>query len=303
MNMESPSSSKKKTYYEILGVSSEATTEDIKKAYKPLVLKHHPDKNPENQKEAQEKTAELNEAYSVLSDEKRRKQYDEILSGKIPFNGSGFDNMDEIFQHSGNLSDFLHGMFGSRVNRGRYVINGSVGLTLKEALEGVKNKEIEVVPINQKGVASQPIHIKIDLPPGLWRGEVVEIPYTVDGKETIFRVRVGLFEDDSLKNFMIHRNGTVITQIVINYPTAVIGGTIEVTLLDGTKKKLKIPEGTQPGNQIKVDKGGLPYGMNEERAPLFFEILVEVPKKVTKEQRKLLEKLEKSFSNSSTKSS
>ena len=100
-------SSTKRDYYEVLGVSKDATEKDIKKAYRKLAFKWHPDKNPDNKKEAEEKFKEVNEAYSVLSDPEKRRQYD---MGGFDFEsfgfGDGFDPM-EIFKsffgkHSGN---------------------------------------------------------------------------------------------------------------------------------------------------------------------------------------------------------
>ena len=91
-------SSQKRDYYEVLGVSKDATEKDIKKAYRKLAFKYHPDKNPDNKKEAEEKFKEVNEAYSVLSDPDKRRQYD---MGGFDFEGfgfgEGFDPM-EIFR-------------------------------------------------------------------------------------------------------------------------------------------------------------------------------------------------------------
>lgn len=99
----------KKDYYKILGVSEDTTVEQIKSAYRKLALKFHPDRNPTNRKEAEEKFKEISEAYYVLSDPKKRKEYDEIKSGRFAFTGDfaqaqGFDFEEFIRQFSGGTA-------------------------------------------------------------------------------------------------------------------------------------------------------------------------------------------------------
>lgn len=127
-----------KNYYDILGVSKTATQDEIKKAYRKIAVKYHPDKNPGN-KEAEEKFKDAAEAYSVLSDEKKRAEYDNPVTGGMNFN-SGFNfndfNFDDIF------SSFGFGGFNSKVN---YVQKGAnlrikMHLSLKEMYEGVNKK-------------------------------------------------------------------------------------------------------------------------------------------------------------------
>ena len=122
-----------KNYYDILGVSKTATQDEIKKAYRKIAIKYHPDKNPGN-KEAEEKFKEAAEAYSVLSDENKRKEYDNPMTGGANFN-SGFNfndfNVDEILNSWG--FSFRHGNMGGAkvVSRGAN-IRLKMYLTLKE---------------------------------------------------------------------------------------------------------------------------------------------------------------------------
>ena len=104
----------KKDYYEVLGVKKTATEDEIKKAYRKLAMKHHPDRNPTNKKEAEERFKEINEAYAVLSDKEKRQQYDQ-------FGPSGFSqkySQEDIFRGF-DINDVLSGIFGRGARGGR----------------------------------------------------------------------------------------------------------------------------------------------------------------------------------------
>jgi len=139
-----------KDYYEILGVSRQASQEDIKKAYRKLAMKYHPDRNP-NDKQAEEKFKEISEAYEVLSDEQKRKQYDQFGHAGGPGQGGpggqGFENMDDIFESFG---DIFGDIFGAAAGGGRrkrkagpvprrgHDLAHNMSITLKEAFLGTK---------------------------------------------------------------------------------------------------------------------------------------------------------------------
>lgn len=140
---------KQRDYYEVLGVAKTASADDIKKAYRKLALQYHPDRNPDN-KEAEEKFKEAAQAYEVLSDEKKRKQYDQFgHNGPQSHGHGGFDgmNMDDIFS---NFGDIFGDMFGQqqqkrRKKSGPTAVRGhdlykEVEITLKEAYLGVKKE-------------------------------------------------------------------------------------------------------------------------------------------------------------------
>lgn len=138
-----------KDYYELLGVSREASQDDIKKAYRKLAMKYHPDRNP-NDKEAEEKFKEISEAYEVLSDEKKRKQYDQFghAGGQAGGGGfQGFENMDDIFESFGDIfGDIFGGGAGGRKQRRKagpvprrgHDLAHNMSITLKEAFLGTK---------------------------------------------------------------------------------------------------------------------------------------------------------------------
>lgn len=143
----------KKDYYDILGLSKDASDDDIKKAFRKLALKYHPDRNPGN-KEAEEKFKEINEAYQVLSDPQKRAQYDQF--GTADFNGGGFDASNFDFSDLGGFGDifdsFFGGGFGGTSSTGRRRnspkkgndIEYTISLTFNEAVFGAQ-KEINIM--------------------------------------------------------------------------------------------------------------------------------------------------------------
>ncbi len=139
--------SQKRDYYEILGVSKGADEGEIKKAYRKMALKYHPDKNP-GDKEAEEKFKEAAEAYEVLSDSNKRARYDQFghagMNGGGGFGGGGM-NMDDIFSQFGDVFGGAFGGFGGSRGGGSRVVKGTnlrvkMKLTLEEIAEGVKKK-------------------------------------------------------------------------------------------------------------------------------------------------------------------
>lgn len=232
------------TFYEILGVSPEATPEEIKAAYRELAKKYHPDRNPGDSM-AEAKMKEVNEAYSTLSDPQKRQEYDYSL------NGPAFDPFEHAFTNA----------FVNRTMRTGITID----ISIKEVLEGGERE----VPINLvktrrvgKGLESTPYeHIqKFKFPRGCR-----------DGISLIFREEIEGTRVELIVSFRVNgpykfgHNGDVLTAVPVDYPTLVLGGTKTVTLLDGTKKELKIPAGFQPLSPMRVAGGGIPRGPNETR--------------------------------------
>ena len=138
----------KKDYYEVLGVSKGANSKEIKKAYRKLAIKYHPDKNP-NDKVAEEKFKEAAEAYDVLSNPEKKQRYDQFghagMSGSAGGFGGGM-NMDDIFSQFGDIFGGGFGGFGGGRSSGRRVIKGSnlrirISLNLKEISDGVKTNK------------------------------------------------------------------------------------------------------------------------------------------------------------------
>ena len=284
-----------KDYYSVLGVSKSATPDDIKKAYRKLALEFHPDRN--KSKEADAKFKEVTKAYEVLSDENKRKTYDQVghsgfeqggfggAGGGGPFgggqqggqhgpftytysqggNGPGFDfggysDPFEIFEQ------FFGGgsPFGQRQRRPSY----SVKISFDEAVHGTEKQ----VSINGK---SQ----KIKIPAGVDRGQ---------------RMRFGDYDIviDVTPDKRFAREGyDVIAEKEISFPQAALGGEISVDTVDGDVK-IRIPQGTQPETLIRLAGRGVKRLQGNGRGDHYLKIKVTVPKKLSKQQKELLEELE-----------
>ena len=371
----------KRDYYEVLGVQKGATAEEIKKAYRKLAVKYHPDKNPGN-KEAEEKFKEAAEAYSVLSDADKKARYDQFghagVEGAGPDFSGGFGNLNDI------LNDLFGGAFGGgfggfggfgggfgggqrqqRVHRGRD-IRVRVKLTLEEIAKGVE-KEISIeksVPCPECGgrgaknssdiktcpacngtgqvqrvvnsflgqtvtystcqqcggegkIISNPCRscggsglvrqretIKVKIPAGVEAG----MQLTIQGEGHAAKNNgingdlLVVIEEQEHKDLKREGNNLFYTKVV-SLPDAILGAEVEVPCLDGPYK-IKVEPGTQSGTVVRLRGKGLPTvngysGVGD----MYVKIAVWIPKKLTKEEKEIMESLRKkeSFQPNPTK--
>lgn len=299
-----------KDYYSILGVTKNATDEEMKKAFRKLAVKYHPDKNPGN-KEAEEKFKELNEAYEVLSDAEKRKKYDKYGANWNQFNGSQGqhqyqggspgsgqsyrfdDDSDEFYGQSGDFSDIFGDFFnrsggskrgGSRKHKGQdYQSEMTIGMD--EAYQGTAR----LITLNEQ-------KIRITLKPGAYNGLTIKLPGK--GAPGINGGPAGdlLITIKVLPHTLYKRDGDDIRQTVpVDLFTAVLGGEKEVNTLAGVLK-VKIPAGTQSGKLLRIRGKGMPvYNKPGQTGDLLVEIQVLIPEKLTSEQQELFRQLQSSF--------
>jgi curved DNA-binding protein len=296
-----------KDYYEMLGVSRNASDEEMKRAYRKLAMKYHPDRNP-NKKEAEERFKELNEAYAVLSDKEKRKQYDTF--GKEGFHQRytqedifrGFD-FEDIFSNlfggrgrrearSGGRGGFDFGDVFSRTyqggrppQRGEDVLY-ELPITLEEAAHGEEKR----ISIPKNGRAEE---ISVRIPAGFPSGKKLRVAGKgMEGKNG--GPSGDLYLQISVKNHPIFdREGDdLIVEKEINFSEAVLGTTIEVPTLEGTKK-VKVPPGTQSHTKMRLRGLGISHFQGTGKGDEYIKVIVKVPKRVTDKSRKLIEELAK----------
>ncbi|MDB5258857.1 MAG: Chaperone protein DnaJ [Candidatus Taylorbacteria bacterium] len=298
-----------KDYYKILGVDKSASKEDIKKAFRKLAHEHHPDKNKGGDG-ASEKFKEASEAYSVLSDDAKRKQYDTFGSAGPGFGGGqqggygggGFGGFDfsgfarQAGQQGGfgadgnsfefDLGDIFSEFFGGggarRPRRGRNVTI-DLQLTFKESIFGV---EREISTGKEK--------FSVKIPSGMEAGQGLRIPgkgEQGEGGPGDLIVRVWIEEDRTFRR----ENFNIIMDLQVKLTTALAGGVMNVETLDGMIE-LKIPSGTSHGEILRVKGKGVPVserGIDGKRGDLLIVIRIEMPRKLSKTAAKLVEELKK----------
>ena len=294
-------------YYQILGVKKSAAEDEIKKAYRKLAMKYHPD-HTKGDKAAEDKFKQISEAYAVLSDKEKRKQYDmygsngfhQRFSQEDIFKGFDFSDIFKEFGFGGrNFSSFGRG--GGRFSFGggdpfsgrtgqRAQTKGSdlvyeLALTLKEVAEGVS----KTVKFQHKG---QSENISVKIPRGMITGKKLRIagkgepsPYGGPSGDLFIQTKVMPDPVFTANEYDLHvtRN--------IKLSDAILGARIAVPLLDSGELSLKIPPGTRHKTKMRLAGHGLSHMKGVGKGDLYVLIHVDIPKKLTEEQRNLVEKL------------
>lgn len=312
-----------KDYYATLGVPKTATEKEIKQAYRKLARKHHPDVNP-NDKSAESKFKEINEAYEVVGDPVKRKKYDELGSNWKMYEqgrpaggpGAGFGGaagqgqyrtmtQEEMRDHFGNedpFSAFFHAFFsgagepkirrggraGSRSSRARQGrdVEHSIDLSLEDAYTGAMRR----LSLTYDGHART---VDVRIPPGVGEGSRVRV--SGEGEQGAggaasgdLYLRVHLTPDSRFER----RGQDLHAKLRIPVTTAVLGGEADVPNLGGKPLRLKIPAGTQNGQVFRLKGHGMPLvGKPAEHGDLYATVEAELPRQVSPEERSHYEAL------------
>lgn len=275
-----------KDYYKVLGVSKSASKDDIKRAYKKLARTYHPDAN-KGDKAAEQRFKEISEAHSVLSNDERRKEYDQIRtyaeSGGSPF---GFDagrgrrvhvgDIGDLFGDVGGVGDLFEDVFGfSGRRRKGQDLETEAHLAFAEAAEGTTFELADGT--------------KVRIPPGVKNGARIKVPGKggpgpQGGMPGDLYVRINV---EPHAFFTMAGKGDLAIKLPVRFTEAALGARVQVPTLDGVVT-VKIPPGTRPGKKLRVKgKGGQrPSG---GRGDLIVEVDVEVPQKLTRREKELLE--------------
>lgn len=355
----------KRDYYEVLGVEKNASEDEIKKAYRRIAIKYHPDRNPGN-KEAEEKFKEAAEAYDVLHDPQKRQQYDQfgfdgpMGGGFGGFGEAGGMTMDDIFSmfgdvfggRAGGFSGF--GGFGGGQRRQPQYRGGDlrlkVRLSLADIATGVTKKfkvrkdvicshchgsgaeagsVAETCPtchgagvvthtsqsifgmmqtqsvcptchgegkvIKNKchqcggtGVEKGEEVVEIKIPAGVAEGMVVNIPGKGNaGPHNGINGDIQVLIEEEENSTFVRDGNDIVYNLLLDFPTAALGGDVEIPTIEGTKVKVKIENGTQPGKTLRLRGKGLPavQGYGHGRGDLVVNISVYIPKTLSHEEK------------------
>ncbi len=285
-------------YYKILGVDKNVSAEEIKKVYRKLARKFHPDLNP-GEKEAHKKFQQINEANEVLSDPEKRKKYDQY--GKDWEHAEQFEQQKKSQRQSQNTGDqffsgdpdsdfssFFESMFGSSGRSRQTKFRGQdYNAELKLSLPDIMVTHQQTLTVNGK-------NIRITIPAGVENGQVIKLKgYGAPG------VNGGpagdLFITFSIYNHPVFkRSGNdLFTTTTIDLYTALLGGETTIETLSG-KIKLKVNPETQNGTRIRVKGKGVPlYKKEGESGDLYVTYEIKLPAKLTAQQKELFEQLSK----------
>jgi curved DNA-binding protein len=290
-------------YYKILGIDKNASDADIKKAYRKLARKYHPDLNP-NDKEAEKKFKELNEANEVLGNPKNRKKYDQYGENwqhseeyekarqqQQQYQGRGQQgSFGGGFGDTGNYSDFFESMFGGGARRGSrnsafkgQDLNAELHLELKEVYTTHKR----TLTINGK-------NIRLTIPAGVENGQIIKINGQ-GGQGTNGGPNGDLYITFSIENqtnFKLDKHNLYST-VDIDLYTAILGGEITANTFDG-KVKLTVKPGTQNGTKVKLKAKGFPiYKKEGEFGDLYISYQIMIPTDLTEREKELFTELSK----------
>jgi len=306
-------------YYEVLGVKKDSSAQDIKKAYRKLAMKYHPDRN-KGDKEAEEKFKKISEAYAVLSDTEKRKQYD-------TFGDTGFQqrySQEDIFRGF-DLGDILKefglggmGGGGFRASSGQgspfetfffqsggpgggratyrspgqqQAVKGSdLTYELAVSLEEILSGSEKTISLRREGKTE---NVSVKIPKGIKSGQKLRL--SGKGSPSPYGGHPGdlflVINEQQHPAFTREGNDLVVVKR-IPFSNACLGSEVNVQSLEGKDLKVKVPAGIQQQSKLRLKGHGLPVGKTGGRGDIYVKFMVDIPKKLTREQKKLIHELQ-----------
>lgn len=314
-----------KDYYKVLGVAKNASVDDIKKAFRKLARKYHPDVNP-GDKRSEEKFKEINEAYEVLSDAEKRRKYDTLgpnwqdqfgFSSAAGRRSSNFRGSPLNYDSSSGFSDFFEALFGRPTTATRRTgedIEQRVEVTLQEAYAGglrtFNIQSTEACPICRGtrvvagkscvncgglGMIAHSKRIQVKIPAGVDNGSKIRVagegqPGSGGGPRGDLYLVISVKPDQ-----LYERKGDdLYVDIDVDLIAAILGGEVPVPTPDGRKLVLTVPPETQNGRLFRLVNKGMPRLRSEGNGNLFARVKVVLPMGLTDDERRLFEQLARS---------
>jgi curved DNA-binding protein len=291
-------------YYKVLEVDKKASIDEIKKAYRKLARKYHPDLNP-NDADANKKFQQINEANEVLSDPEKRKKYDAYgenwqhaeeyekarqSQSQYQGNGGSFSDFGDASFGGADFSDFFESMFGGKRGNSRQQggfkgqdYNAELHLKLRDIAETHK----QTITVNGK-------NLRITVPAGIADGQVIKLkghggPGSGNGPSGDLYITFRIEEDTEFKRL----NDDIYKTVPLDLFTAVLGGEITVNTLDG-KVKLKVPPETQNGTKVRLKNKGIAlYKKEGSFGDLIITYDIKIPTNLTEKQKEAFRELSK----------
>ncbi len=313
-----------KDYYKILGVSKNASQDEIKKAYRKLAQQYHPDKN-KGDENAEEKFKEISEAYEVLRDPEKRKKYDNLGSSYNNFrhrggrnqefnwqdwfapggtgrrtSGERFRSFGDVFGGRGSVSDFFEKIFGGGFGGGideEEIFGGRGGASRSARGQDILT-EVEISLEEAFKGTSRMLTIdgnekmEIKFRPGIKDGHIMKISGKGQqgqggGQRGDLKIKVKVKSHPRVER----KGDDLYVEAVIDLFKAILGGTVNLNTFSG-KMQLKIPPETQPGKTFKMSGQGMPnYNNPNKRGDLYVKIQIKIPENLSKEEKDMFQKL------------
>ncbi len=309
-------------YYKLLGVEKTSSADDIKKAYRKLALRYHPDRNPSDKKGSEEKFKKISEAYAVLSDSEKRKEYDnfgseafgqrftqeDIFRGvdindilrDLGFGGGGFSFFSRGGPSGGRSRVYTQrarggdpfaeyygeqGHFGPQPAQKGQDLDYNLAISLDDAFNGAE-KTLSI------RTGSETQEIKVKIPPGINNGQKLRIPAKGSpgaggGPPGDIYLNIQVASHP----FFSREGDDLLTEIPVKFSQAALGSTIDVPTISSQTKRIKVPAGTQNDTRIRMRGYGMPRFRGSGKGDLFVKIKVSVPKRLSDKQQELVKKL------------
>jgi len=315
-----------KDYYKILGVSKNASQDEIKKAYRKLAVKYHPDKNPNN-KETENRFKDINEAYEVLKDPEKRKKYDQLGANWKQYENAGFSggqgsgfggfdwsqfggrpgsgrtyhfegDMDDLFGETGSgFSDFFNMFFGGMGGMGSSAAQGFGSHSSRASKGQDLQAEIELSVYEAYHGTSRILNVdghklRINTKPGAYDGQELRIKGkggkgSGGGPSGDIYLKIKVRPD---QEYQIEGHD-IIKEVAVDLYTAVLGGKIRVNTLSGVIN-VTVPKGTQPGKMLRLRGKGMPWHNQPGKyGDLLLRLKVSIPENLSAKEEKLFKEL------------